>query len=96
MRLKKKRILLAFIICLLLAFSLGLVAAAGEMLPRSLLNSGGGSIANSDLTLSSVIAQPIAGTVTNEFTLCAGFYCGQGATGVEFDHAVYLPTVIRP
>lgn len=95
MRLMKKRFLLAFIVCLLLAFSLGLVAAAGEMLPRSLVSSGGGTTANSELTLQASLAQPIANTVTNEFTLCAGFYCGAGVTETGVNYYVYLPTVIK-
>lgn len=95
MKLTKRRILLALVICLLLAFSLGLVAAAGEMLPRSLVSSGGGSTANSELTLQASLAQPIANTVTNEFTLCAGFYCGPGVTETGVNYFVYLPTVIK-
>jgi hypothetical protein len=95
MKLTKRRILLALVICLLLAFSLGLVAAAGEMLPRSLVSSGGGSTANSELTLQASLAQPIANTVTNEFTLCAGFYCGAGVTETVVNYNVYLPAVIR-
>lgn len=95
MKLTKRRILLALVICLLLAFSLGFVAAAGEMLPRSLVSSGGGSTANSQLTLQASLAQPIANTVTNEFTLCAGFYCGAGVTETAVNYYVYLPAVIK-
>ena len=95
MRLTKRRILLVFVVCSLLVFSLGLVAAAGEMLPRYQVSSGGGTLANSELTLQTALAQPIANTVTNEFTLCAGFYCGAGVTETKANHYVYLPAVIR-
>lgn len=83
-------------LCLLLAVSLGLVAAAGETMPRSLFSSGGGHVANSELTLQAALAQPVAGTVANESILCAGFYCGTGVTETNFDYTVYLPTVIKP
>jgi hypothetical protein len=96
MRFTKRRVLLALAICLLLAVSLGLAAAAGETMPRSLFGSGGGTVTNGEFKLQAALAQPVAATVANESILCAGFYCGTGVTETSFNHTVYLPTVIKP
>ncbi len=95
MQITKRNMFLALMICLLLVISIGLVAAAGETMPRSLFGSGGGTVSNSEFTLETALAQPIASTVTNDSTLCAGFYCGTGVTATSFNYAAYLPAIIK-
>lgn len=72
-------IVLAGLMALLL--SIGVALAAGEILPRSLMGSGGGQISGGGLRLRSAIGQPVAGAVSDSFTLCSGFICGQEAPG---------------
>lgn len=89
-----KRSLLALAMIVLLLLSLGWVAADGEMLPRSLVSSGGGMVSSGGMALETAVGQPVAGAVGNGLTLCSGFYCGGGveAGGSEM---VYLPMVVR-
>jgi hypothetical protein len=94
---------LAFaLLCALLVtiFSLGLVLAIGEDLPRSLVSSGGSIVSQSGLVLHSATGQPVAGSVANDLVLCSGYWCGSGAPlteppiiGDEFE--LFLPVIIR-
>ena len=74
----------------------GIALAAGENLPRHVVDSGGSSIENS-ITLRNAIGQPIAGTVSNGITLCSGFVCGQNTSAPTpgGDHFIYLPLVLK-
>ncbi len=94
MRKLPKRGVLALALMVLLLLSLGWAAAGGEMLPPSLVSSGGGAVSGGGLSMETAVGQPVAGTVGNGLTLCAGFYCGGGveAGGGEM---VYLPLVVR-
>ncbi len=94
MRKIRKRGVLALAVIVLLLLSLGWAAAGGEMLPRSLVSSGGGMVSGGGLSLETAVGQSVAGAVGNGLTLCAGFYCGGGveAGGGEM---VYLPVVVR-
>ncbi|GIW07141.1 MAG: hypothetical protein KatS3mg060_1946 [Dehalococcoidia bacterium] len=56
----------------------GIAFAAGESIPRNVLSGGGGLLTAPGLRLQNVMAQPAAGTVRNQVTLCAGLLCGQG------------------
>ena len=95
MSINKKQVLwLVVITAVLLTFSL--VAASGELLPRSLVSGGGGMVSEGGLALRSAIGQPVVGAVENGLTLCSGFLCGSGAPPVGgSDFYVYLPVVIR-
>lgn len=91
---KKQMLWLVVITAVLLTFSL--VAASGELLPRSLVSGGGGMVSEGGLALHSAIGQPVVGAVENGVTLCSGFLCGSGAPPVGgSDFYVYLPLVIR-
>lgn len=91
---KKQMLWLVVITAVLLTFSL--VAASGELLPRSLISGGGGMVSQGGLALHSAIGQPVVGAVENGLTLCSGFLCGSGAPPVGgSDFYVYLPLVIR-
>lgn len=89
----KRRVLVVVLITAVL-LSVGLAAAVGELLPRSLVSSGGGVVNQSGAGLHSAIGQPVVGAVQNGLTLCSGFLCGAGAPPVtEADFFVYLPLV---
>lgn len=91
-RLKSSTII---IIGLLLCLAVGLALAAGDTMPRTLIDSGGGALEQSDIRLQSSIGQPIVGTVSQEMTLCSGYYCGPGVAAVAKDYAIYLPVIVR-
>jgi hypothetical protein len=94
-RMNKKWLLLVALTAVLL--SVGLVFAGGDMLPRSLVSSGGGMVSQSGYTLHSAIGQPVVGAVQNEATLCSGFLCGADAPPVTGgDYHIYLPAMVRP
>lgn len=79
-----------------LLLSMGIALATGEMIPRSLIGSGGGEISGDGLELRSAIGQPVAGTVGQGPTLCIGFICGPGASSSDKPgFAVYVPLVIK-
>lgn len=80
----------------LLLLLVGLALAGGQGMPRSLVSSGGGAVAQSGLTLHSAIGQPVVGAVENGPTLCSGFLCGAEAPPVSgTDFHTYLPVVVR-
>ena len=62
----------------LLLFSIviftGVVFAAGELIPRFLVGSGGWLTSTQNLELRSAVGQPIAGTVGEDLKLCSGFH----------------------
>lgn len=59
---------------------IGIVAAAGESLPRFVIAGAGGQTAAGNYRLLSAVGQPAAGTVQNGTKLCSGFVCGQGVS----------------
>ncbi len=76
----------------------GLALAAGELMPRSLVSSGGGLVSEAGYTVHSAIGQPVVGAVTNEATLCSGFLCGPGAPPappINIEYNSFLPVMIR-
>ncbi len=84
------------VVLMVLLLGVGLAAAGGDMLPRSLLSSGGGLVSQSDLALHSAIGQPAVGAVQNGSTLCSGYLCGASAPPVSGGtFHIYLPTVVR-
>jgi len=95
MSINKKQVLwLVVITAVFLTFSLAM--AGSDVLPRSLVSSGGGTVSEGGLALHSAIGQPVVGAVQNGLALCSGFLCGSGAPpvgGSEF--ASYLPLVLR-
>lgn len=91
---KKQMGWLVMITAVLLTFSL--VAAGGELLPRSLVSSGGGVVSQGNVALHSAIGQPVVGVVHNGVTLCSGFLCGADASPINgLDFHLYLPVTIR-
>jgi len=91
-----KKWLLMVVLLTAVLLTVGLAAAGGDMLPRSLVSSGGGLVSQDGYTLHSAIGQPVVGAVENGVTLCSGYLCGPGApavTGGNF--SIYLPAVIR-
>jgi hypothetical protein len=91
---KKQMVWLVVITAVLLTFSL--VAAGGELLPRSLVSSGGGMVSQGNVALHSAIGQPVVGVVQNGATLCSGFLCGADAPPInDPDFYIYLPVTIR-
>ena len=91
-----KRWLLTIVLVTAVLLTVGLVAAGGEMLPRSLVSSGGGLVSQNGYTLHSAVGQPVVGAVENGVTLCSGFLCGPGAPPVTGgNYHIYLPVVIR-
>lgn len=95
MYLYKKRLLwLVAVTAVLLTVSLA--AASGELLPRSLISSGGGSVSQNQMVLHSAIGQPAVGAVQNDLTLCSGFLCAAGAPPLSgADTRIYLPLIVR-
>jgi len=69
--------------------TVGMVAAGGEILPRSLVSSGGGTLAQSGYTLHNAIGQPAVGSSENGLVLCSGYLCTDPVIGCN----VYLPAV---
>jgi hypothetical protein len=91
-----KKWLLVLVLLTAVLLTVGLVFAGGDMLPRSLVSSGGGVVSQNGYTLHSAIGQPAVGAVQNGLTLCSGYLCGADAppvTGGGF--SIYLPIVIR-
>ncbi len=85
---------LAVMAAVLLTFSV--VFASGELLPRNLVSSGGGSVAQNGIVLRGAIGQPAMGAVQNGQILCSGFLCAPGAPPVSgAQHPLYLPLVVR-
>jgi hypothetical protein len=74
-----------------------LALADGDVLPRSLVSSGGSVVSESGFTLHSAIGQPAAGAVANGPLLCSGYLCGTGVLpdGGDDGHSLYLPSVVR-
>lgn len=94
-RINKKWLLLLTLTAVLLTF--GLAFAGGDMLPRSLVSSGGGLVSQGEYALHSAIGQPVVGAVQNGAILCSGYLCGADAPPVTGGgYHIYLPTVIRP
>lgn len=93
----KKRVLWSAVLVVTLLLAVGLAAAAGEMLPQSLVSSGGGQVDQEGLTLHSAVGQPVVGAVESGSTLCSGFLCGADAPQVssDDDYPLYLPAVSR-
>ena len=76
--------------------TVGLVLAGGDMMPRSLVSSGGGIVNQNGVTLHSAVGQPAVGAVANGDVLCAGYLCGADAPPVTVgSQAIYLPFVMR-
>ena len=95
-RMNKKMALLLLLLLMVGLLSVGLVAAGGDMLPRSLVSSGGGIVSQSGTTLQSAIGQPAVGAVENGNVLCSGYLCGAEAPPVSGgSNSVYLPVIIR-
>lgn len=96
-RITRKRVLWSAVLLLTLLLVVGLAVAAGEMLPQSLVSSGGSQVDQEGLTLHSAIGQPAVGAVENGATLCSGFLCGADAPqlSTDDDYPLYLPAVSR-
>lgn len=91
-----KKWLVVLVLLTAVLLTVGLVFAGGDMLPRSLVSSGGGLVSQSGYTLHSAIGQPVVGAVQNEATLCSGYLCGADAPPVTGGgYHIYLPVVIR-
>lgn len=98
---KRKSLRLGLVVTfIILLMGLGIVLADGEMLPRSLVSSGGSIVSQNGLVLHSATGQPVAGAAENELVLCSGYWCGSGAPLTEppiiedsFD--LYLPLIIN-
>ncbi|HRQ37793.1 MAG TPA: hypothetical protein PLD25_07750 [Chloroflexota bacterium] len=91
-----KKWLLVVVLLTAVFLTVSLAFAGGDLLPRSLVSSGGGLVSQSGYSLHSAIGQPVVGAVQNEATLCSGYLCGADAppvTGGSFH--IYLPVVIR-
>jgi len=73
------------------------VWAAGELLPRHVTSSGGGTqLTGGGYVLHGALGQPVAGTVgSSSYRLCSGFWCGGVPEIVEDKYSIYLPLVIR-
>jgi hypothetical protein len=80
---KRSRTQLAVLLAVLLGvvgLAWGVAYAAGEMIPRSVMSSGGDHVAAGDIAMRGVLGQPIAGRVSvSEGGLCSGFECGSGS-----------------
>lgn len=97
MKYVNKKWLLLLVVLTAVLLTVGLVFAGGDMLPRSLVSSGGGLVSQGGYTLHSAIGQPVVGAVQNEATLCSGFLCGADAPPVTGGgYHIYLPVVVRP
>lgn len=90
-----RRLVAALIVLLVMA---GVVAAAGEVMPRSLLSSGGGVVSQAGYSLHSAVGQPVAGAVQEDLTLCSGYLCAAEAPlspAPDGGHLLYLPMTVR-
>ena len=96
-RAKRRSIILGVAgVLLLTLLSLGLVLAAGEMMPRTLVSSGGGIVSQGDVALHSAIGQPAVGAVGSNLTLCSGYLCGAGAPPVTGgSNTLYIPILFK-
>ena len=96
-RMSKKWMLRPALLLLAIFLMAGLVVAGGEMLPRSLVGSGGGMVSQEGTTLHSAIGQPLVGAVQEGLTLCSGFLCAADAPPISdsSSYGLYLPTLIR-
>ena len=75
---------------------LGVALAAGEIIPRNLMESSGGWVSNGSLRLHHAVGQPVAGTVSNgNLTLCSGLVCGSGVAAQESTFQIYLPLIVK-
>lgn len=95
----QKRVLWLVIVTAVL-LTVSLVAANGELLPRSLISSAGGSVSQGQAVLLSAIGQPVVGSVggvaQNGLTLCSGFLCAPDAPPLSGnDFQVYIPFIVR-
>jgi hypothetical protein len=76
--------------------TVGLVLAGGDMMPRSLVSSGGGLVSQNSITLHSAIGQPAIGTVANGTILCSGYLCDAAAPPVSGgSQGLFLPYINR-
>jgi hypothetical protein len=76
--------------------TVGLVLAGGDMLPRSLVSSGGSIVNQGSVSLHSAIGQPAIGTVANGTILCSGYLCDADAPPVSGGgHSLFLPFIKR-
>jgi hypothetical protein len=97
MKYVNKKWLLVVVLLTAVLLTVGLAFAGGNMLPRSLVSSGGGVVSQGGYVLHSAIGQPVVGAVQNEATLCSGYLCGADAPPVTGGgYHIYLPVVIRP
>ena len=97
-RTRKKRVWWPVVLLIALLLMAGLVMAAGEMMPRSLVSSGGGIVGDAGYGLHSAVGQPVAGAVQNDLTLCSGYLCAADAPlspAPGDDHLLYLPMTVR-
>jgi hypothetical protein len=80
-------------ICFLLFLAAGMVLAAptaGEI-EWSFLGGSGGRVASSGYVLEGTLGQPVVGQASSQSSaLCAGFWCG-----VQHEHTLYLPLIVR-
>jgi hypothetical protein len=80
-------------ICLLLFLAAGMAVAAptaGEI-QWSFLGGSGGRVASSGYVLEGTFGQPVVGQASSQSSvLCAGFWCG-----VQFEHTLYLPLIVK-
>lgn len=80
-----------------------LALADDDVLPRSLVSSGGSVVSESGFTLHSAVGQPAAGAVANGPVLCSGYLCAAGVSpgddggnGDDGDgRSLYLPSIAR-
>ena len=76
--------------------TVGLVLAGGNMLPRSLISSGGSIVNQGSTTLHSAIGQPAIGTVANGTILCSGYLCDAAAPPISSgSQGLFLPYINR-
>ncbi len=75
---------------------LGLALAAGEQIPRQVIDSSGGRVSAGNVQLRAAIGQPVAGPVSNgNLALCSGFLCGPTGGASSGSNSVYLPLIIK-
>ena len=75
---------------------LGVALAAGEQLPRQVIDSGGGQVSAGNVRLVAAIGQPVAGSVSGgNVGVCSGFLCGSGGGQAPGQNNVYLPLVVK-
>ncbi len=93
----KQRLRILLLTGMMLFTFAALAVAAGEVLPRYVVSSGGGSLSNGGVTLQGSIGQPLVGAVSQGVTLCSGYHCGAGVPSIPGGgtEVVYLPLITR-